>query len=461
VLWGRGIEDFGLVLVLDQFEQVFTQFGAQRGQGLTIDVRDRFFDDLHSILRPAPEDATRLPSLKVVVSMRDDFVAEIDRLEDRIGTIEPAARYHLRPFTPETVAEPVEEGARRFYNVRYADAVIDDIRRLADDDQRILPGHIQIVCSRLWRTTGAQLARSASGGTIGIDAMLDEAGRRIGAREMLDAHFQRILHTNVEDERDDGEAIARAAARSEIEQIEILDMLAPLVTSRGTRNIVDEETLTGAPLRNRKTRERLLELLKRQSILRVEARLGGRFAEVTHEFLIEPIGNAREHFFEDEPDKRQLWLTLDRAVARLQAIEESFRYPSARLLVQDEIEALTTWLEIVDLAERKNGWVAEAIYRSAIHAGLDREKLEKLRSSLERFFPEIDAQLVWRTVRANAAGGRLLDDAELGVIVDDDSLWQRLDADERLFLLRSAIANAQLHRHELIPKLLGRLPCPE
>lgn len=236
--------------------------------------------------------------------MRDDFIADIDQLEARTGKIAREARYHLELLDVEDCRQVIGAPAAAF-GYTYDDSLMAEmLAALPTEESRVEPGHIQIVCERLWEEFGRRIrtatrAEVSSLPRIGHD---DVAGEN-WVRDILGNHFDEFLGTY-------GDVLDR---------IEILDMLDPLIMLGRTRNIVEQGQLIDARFRRSDLRAKLLEQLRRAKIVRVEARLGGRFVEITHEFLISSVMEA----IHGELGRNQKWQDLRAALQRLERIERA------------------------------------------------------------------------------------------------------------------------------------------
>src|SRR5690606_9657874 len=104
----------------------------------------------------------------------------------------------------------------------------DDLERnLPIEEDRIEPGHVQIICVRLWQRIGRDLAGSTDA-TVPY-AIFQELG---GVDGILRGHFKRFLDSYPD----------------VLDQLEILDLLEPLITLNRRRNIVERELLEKGPL---------------------------------------------------------------------------------------------------------------------------------------------------------------------------------------------------------------------
>lgn len=462
-IWGQQYDSFGLVLVLDQFEEIFTRYvdplrslGAlQPRDAPDWELRPAFFRDLATAvnsvepsppLEAAPEAAEPMPPLRIMISMRDDFIANLDQLTQHTGPIAGAAQYHLGALSAHAARQAVVEPARLF-GVTYEPALLDTIiDNLAKEKRWVEPGHLQIVCEYLWEKSGSHLA-AGGGGTIPMSSMPEADGAR-GIRIIVSGHFNKILNYGANDR-----------PRSDAQKVEILDLLEPLMTQGGTRNIVEKERLTLAPFRNIELRRELLEELNRNRILRTEPRLGGKFVEITHEFLIGPIQTAMRDLFRDSGEsgvemskRRSQWARLPLAFRRLDEIQFTFRRDTVRPLDREELATLDTFAELVDFAGQP--WIAEAMFRSALMGEkINREEMARHRERFRANPTTQDPEKIQASLSKRMGDEIGLDHAELEALIDAPGWPDTYSGAERTFMLESAIANAWAKQRDLIARI--------
>jgi hypothetical protein len=131
--WGSIVEEFGLVLVLDQFEELFTRFVDQRHRGSARDptlpnweLRPAYFAALSELLPKDSMSAGGALPIKIVVSMRDDYIAQIDQLEEHTRRIQRQTRYHLELLSAVDCQDVISKPAAAF-NISYEPEVLDRI----------------------------------------------------------------------------------------------------------------------------------------------------------------------------------------------------------------------------------------------------------------------------------------------------------------------------------------------
>src|SRR5262249_45760891 len=125
-----------LVIILDQFEEFFIRLSPR--------FRAAFIDDLGALY-----DARDVP-VKVVLSLREDWLASVSEIEKRIPEVF-RNRMRVLPLAREQARESITAPVERL-GVRYEPALVE---RLLDDlagstNTSVLPPQLQLVCSALY-----------------------------------------------------------------------------------------------------------------------------------------------------------------------------------------------------------------------------------------------------------------------------------------------------------------------
>ena len=124
-----------LVIVLDQFEEFFIRLSPQ--------FRAAFVDELGALL-----DARELPA-KVVLSLREDWLASVNELERRIPEVF-RNRMRVLPLTRDQAREAITAPAERL-GVRYEPVLVGRLLQdLVGSGSDVLPPQLQLVCSALY-----------------------------------------------------------------------------------------------------------------------------------------------------------------------------------------------------------------------------------------------------------------------------------------------------------------------
>jgi hypothetical protein len=271
--YGAAMPRCGLVLLLDQFEQIFTLFGGRARKGPESDTRTPvrpwtlrrdLFDALRALYTEdtATSEAWRQLPIRYVISLRDDYVGQLEGQLSFVTDLD-ASSYRLGWLPYAESKEAIEKPAAQ-YGRDYAPECVNEILDgLADEASTIEPARLQLVCTRVWENHTAN--------NHGPQIVLEDLGPG-GVDGILRDVFRRFFEPF-----------------SGFEKLELLDMLAPLLTFSRTRNIVEHGRLVNMPFRRVDVRERLLKSLLEQRIVRKDPRPSGDYYELTHEFLIEPV----------------------------------------------------------------------------------------------------------------------------------------------------------------------------
>lgn len=418
-LWGSAFDEFSLVIILDQFEELFTRFRRLQ--------RQPYFGELQSIL-PRAGANTPLP-LRILISMREDHAAELDELEALTGPIPLNARYRLHLMDRKACELAIREPALKF-RTQIDDLVLGRlVSELVSDDDEVLPSHLQVVCARLFDEPGF------SNGT-------GERQAEVAARlDWVPGILNRYLH----------DFLTRSAAKehpvqADLDFIEMLDLLEPLITLGGRRNVVELDDLVRAPFRRPQLRKQLLKRMDDNRLVRTEYRHGTAFVEITHEFLISAIRDALGVAHGERLSLESLRSAFD----RLKRIEVGGpRNPWVDGLDNQEYSVLWEYRDRLyiqpdpdapeDELSLANPWVPEVLLRAAVQNGRNREHIRYWADRVDavRNIPEVDPLATLETL---SRSGGLVGMEEVKKICAD-SKAQSLDARQMRTLARSAIVS--------------------
>ncbi len=238
-----------LVIILDQFEEFFIRHSSQ--------IRADFIDNLGAVY-----DAHDMP-VKLVISLREDWLAAINELEPRIPEIF-RTRMRILPLAREQARQAIVAPAERLgiaYETDVVEHLLTDLGMNLHTE--ILPPQLQIVCGALYRGI------SCSERTITLKAYEQLGGVRSLLRQYLWEELDKLL---VEDRR-----LAQA-------------ILEELVTSKETKAVKATSELAYGlhmeaqmllPVLDRLVRARLVRPLERED--------GKQSYELAHEYLIREI----------------------------------------------------------------------------------------------------------------------------------------------------------------------------
>jgi hypothetical protein len=254
-------------LVIDQFEELFTAYPERWHD------RPGFFHDLAVALRNDP-------LLRVVLSLREDFLGQLDPYA-RLLPEGFRARYRLDRLRRDAALRAVSGPARVAecpFGEGVAEQLVEDLRKVHVEtehgpreviDEFVEPVQLQVVAHTLWW------------------ALPD------GASQITDEHRQRFGNVDevLRDFYDHAISAAASAAHTREDSLRVRFARA-FITSMGTRGTVfwTRNETGGIPAR-------AIDELDARHLIRAELRARARWYELTHDRLIEPIrasNRARE-----------------------------------------------------------------------------------------------------------------------------------------------------------------------
>lgn len=276
------------LLILDQFEELFT---AQ-----SVEARDRFIAQLAGLIRGTrPADgldpgAAPLshapPSVKVLLSLREDYLGHLEELSPAIPEILDN-RFRLGPLLEREARQAIVEparledprlGSRPF---EYAPEALDGIwaflsHRLPGQavmsQPYVEPFQLQLVCQRAEELAVDMERRSPGGPPVTIT--WDALGREAGLRATLASFYERQV-ASLPAHR------SRRAVRRLCEY--------GLISVSGRRLSLEEGEIQRT---YRLPKEALAELVERR-LLRADTRVASVYYELSHDTLVAPILESR------------------------------------------------------------------------------------------------------------------------------------------------------------------------
>ena len=421
--YGRLRTQFGLVLILDQFEELFTLFtdSLAKPASQLWRLKWEFIDQLEGLHQAG----AALP-IRYVISMRDEYIAQLDAVRRFVRDLD-ASSFHLS-FLEKTEARLAIREPAKLFNYDYSEECYQHILEvLVREDRFVEPAPLQIVCERLWRERAKAPDPVLGDGVRVIPLSSLPEG---GTRRILDSFFDEVL----------------AAFESSPDRAEALEMLGPLVTADGTRNIVARDSLVKVPFRNAKKRLELLNVLAQVRVVRIEQRLGGQFVEISHEFLISSILAKIREVLDSDPEYGRFRWTI-RTLESFRDVQ--FRANTSNLLGRQIFEALHGLRNKIDWDE--SAWATELMLRSAVVCNAPvavlREWAERYRRS--GFEPDPDAAEILTDSRMRESGLALLTLEELAIISAQDP--EGFSARQIEFVLRSQLLRSgDRHRHHIV-----------
>lgn len=273
------------ILILDQFEELFTLQSQ--------DARESFLSELGYLIRGiAPPSQPKIesaagegpPSIRVVLSLREDFLGLLEEASDHIPEILDH-RYRLAPLTYEMASKAItgpaaieaRDASTRAFRLE-PDVVTSILAYLtkstagarSSGGPHVEPFHLQLICQRI--ESIAAFKQKQSSGEVVIN--FADLGGDAGLAETLENFYADAI-------RSLPARYLRGAVRVLCEQY--------LISPEGRRLSVEEREL----LRQLKLpRETLSQLVERR-LLRTDRRSDSTYYELSHDALVQPVLASR------------------------------------------------------------------------------------------------------------------------------------------------------------------------
>ena len=365
----------GTILVLDQFEEVFTQ--------LRHGTIETFLGETGRCLAACDAGTSGRP-LHMALSMRKEFFADLVPLLQPFGAVERLT-FFLGSMPADQARNAFSRPARMF-GLTFAGGeggapgCIDGMLTLALDegetptsalpgtppedpprlpaDGRYAPTLISLIGAHLW----ARLDETKRSGAepVGMPLSWKDFQRLVPHLDDVFTSFLDDALAQLDQSQAPDQPHASGATR-----VDALELLERLATSAGFRNIIAEEQLIEQLPLNRDASTALLDDMDRRlKLVRRERRHGGRFVEIMHERLIPPV----RRMLADARRRDILRATLGPAYDMLYTVPDE----ADPDLTKDPLpshfrEALIYYLDRLSL----DGVAAKNLLRSLLAAGPD------------------------------------------------------------------------------------------
>ncbi len=402
------------VLVFDQFEEIFT-LGARndstraRGQSFLRELADlvenRPSESVRRQIEEGKLDAGKYlfdePCVKVILSLREDFLANLEGLRPLMRSINQN-RMRLLPMTIRQGLEVIQRAGGNLVEPEVAQQIVNFVagragapnveKEEADDEMleqhAVQPALLSLFCREL---NNRRLARGQS--RITADLLADSRD------EIIAAFYERAM-----------------SQVSEATRVFVEDHL---LTRSGFRDNIALESALDEPGVTRDA----LDALVRQRLLRVEERLGIQRIELTHDVLVAPVRASRL--------RRQQREELARAKAR--EAESSHRLAKARKrtiryvaltglsLIILVCFTLVPWLfESNRKIKKQNEQIKTEIKRAEQEEAaakkarqIAEEKTQEARVNLAKYYRRVLEEMMGASPAQPAAAGQILAQAVL------------------------------------------------
>jgi hypothetical protein len=361
-IWADFEGELRLVLLFDQFEELYTRFTGEEGRPGAPDraLREDFLANWRELVGTDDRGsaATPRPTIHYVISMREEYIARLGGVRHFLPEIYENG-YYLELLETRAAEAAIAKPAAEF-GLEYDEGALAEIVTTLERGGYVTPAALQIVCSRLWHG----LARNAREEARVTTAEIAEAGRGGGVQGILDGFVADFLE----------------ALPSDRHRRETLDVLTPLITTGGTRNIMARDELVQAPLRSASLRSEVIDRMVGASILRVERRNETEFTEIMHEFLTQAILRAIEH------DREHLRIAS--TIHTLRRFQDAdYALERTRVLSAREFEDV----EAVEGELAWTPWAEELMLRSLVVLG---DRIGDHRARVRRWLERLGARAV-------------------------------------------------------------------
>ena len=309
------------IVIFDQFEELFTLYPEHWEE------RECFFKQVRDALR-------KDPLLRVVFSMREDFIAELDPyaslLPEKLRT-----RFRMEPLREKTalgaVTEPlkrVQTNGHRKFAPGVAETLVhnllnikvrtpEGIKKVSGEFVEAL--QLQVVCRALWDNLSPT-----------DELITEEHLEAYGDVDKALMHFYE-------------NAIEKTATKTGIKQGKLRTWIErTLITPNGTRGTVfrgDTET-GGIP-------NAVVDELENQRIMRMELRGGAQWYELTHDRFVETVQASNQKWLLARPAVEQARKRLEERAADWDRNDRNEK----NLLDDVELSVAERWMASSDASE--------------------------------------------------------------------------------------------------------------
>lgn len=293
-----------LVLVLDQFEELFTLDWDD-------DVRDLFISELGDVVRGHQTGARRTstgqskasslpPRVKFVLVIREDALGELEALSTDIPNY-MRHRFRLGPLDLDQAESAIREpglvddgriGSARFeYTEEAAQEILDFLRTTTERGSTIRgdtvdPSQLQIICQYIERAILPQKKPAGSKSLVTIEA--HDLGGHEGLERILSAFYDRIVESFPKSQQKAVESLCETG----------------LINQNGRRLSLEEGEIGAA----HSVTPEMLQQLVDQRLLRADPRVGSVYYEISHDTLVSPILAHRDRRRAEQRRKRLRWI---------------------------------------------------------------------------------------------------------------------------------------------------------
>lgn len=281
-IWSKEDKLYTPVLVFDQFEEIFTLDHNLR-------YREKFFSELSRIVHSTAEKGV---GIKIVISIREDFLGHLEKLSIKIPFIF-TNRFRLESLKKATAkAAIIKPSIKEIKNVEFespqftfSSEALESLLhflslKMADgkliETDEVEPIQLQIICRELEE-------RIVRGQILPIDGVItirkNDLGGKVGMRDMLGNFYQKQLD-NLQDH-----------------------LRIPSIQLQAVRNVIEAELISGkrrVPLdyhvitNKENVPKEAIDFLIKNKLLKIVNHQSNSLVELSHDTLVEPIIKSYE-----------------------------------------------------------------------------------------------------------------------------------------------------------------------
>lgn len=283
-LWSENEDLLRPVLIFDQFEELFTLHTPEHRRDFIFRLAE-LVRGRSDRLEGEPQLDGGPPSLKIVLALREDFLADLEELAPDIPGI-LHHRFRLGPLTRDSaraaVVEPAGLVGEAFETApfSYREEAVDEVltflarRRhgagtLESDD--VEPVQLQLICQYLEERVRERQTK----GDAKVEISRADVGGERHMQRVLEGFYDRTI----------------AAVRPPRERRRVRRLCEKRLISGSRRRLTEDEDEIR---KHYKVGPKRLRQLVDARLLRAEPRLGGTFYELSHDTLVEPILQSRK-----------------------------------------------------------------------------------------------------------------------------------------------------------------------
>ncbi|HZI20626.1 MAG TPA: HEAT repeat domain-containing protein [Pyrinomonadaceae bacterium] len=270
----REPETQGRVLILDQFEEMFTQYPMRH------EDRAGFFKDLIAAMNDDP-------TLRVILAMRKEYLSDIKQLAEQLPDAPPMQEFRLdcmgRVQALEAITAPIARYA--VFAEGVAEEIVDQLNtiRVPGKDGQLVSKrgefiemvHLQIVCERLWSSLPEGVTQ------IKMEHLERAAGEGKTFKEFVVNALDMFYDSTVEKVASSSETRDHGGYSAGLIRLGCIKFVTPALTRTMVRH---------ANGRVGRLPDWIVKQLVKYHLLRAEQRGGELWYELAHDRLAEPVG---------------------------------------------------------------------------------------------------------------------------------------------------------------------------